>query len=56
MKEARKKSENKLGKGGFAIVLKNPKEFENSMEVVTLESVDQEKNIKAERFDTKDNS
>lgn len=48
--------ENKLGKGGFAIALKNPKSFENSMTVVTLENVNKENGIKVERFDTKDNA
>ena len=56
MKEARKRPENKLGKGGFAIALKNPKSFENSMTVVTLENINKENSIKVERFDTKDNA
>jgi len=44
-----------LGKGGFAIDLKSPKEFADSMRVVIMTKPDQdEKNIKAERFDTKD--
>jgi len=53
--EARKKPENKLGKGGFAIDLKDPKEFADSMRVVIMTKPDaDEKTIKAERFDTKD--
>ena len=55
LNEARKKPENALGKGGFLIDLKNPKEFYDSMRVVIMTKPDQdEKNIKAERFDTKD--
>jgi hypothetical protein len=55
LNEARKDPENALGKGGFLIDLKNPKEFSDSMRVVIMTKPDQdEKNIKAERFDTKD--
>lgn len=54
---ARKKPENKLGKGGFLIELKDPKSFENSMRVVVMGNQNlPEKEIKAERFDTRDNA
>jgi hypothetical protein len=56
LKTARKKPENKLGKGGFAIALVDPKSFENSMHVITLDNMDSEKSVKEERFDTKDSS
>jgi len=54
---ARKKTENKIGKGGFLIELKDPKSFENSMRVVVMGNQNlPEKEIKAERFDTRDNA
>lgn len=40
LNEARKKPDNKLGKGGFLIDLKNPKEFADSMRVVIMTKPD----------------
>jgi len=55
LEEARKKPENKLGRKGALINLKNPKDFENSMRVVVFNDPKlNEKTIKNERFDTKD--
>jgi hypothetical protein len=55
LKQARAKKENHLGDGGFLIDLKDPKEFENTMRVVVMADAKMnEKNIKNEKFDTKD--
>ena len=55
LKYAREKKSNKLGKGGFLIDLKDPKQFENTMRVVVMNDPKQsESKIKAEKFDTKD--
>jgi len=52
---ARAKKANKLGDGGFAIELKDPKDFENTMRVVVMtDALENESKIKAEKFDTKD--
>jgi hypothetical protein len=51
---ARKKPENKLGKGGFQIELKDPKTFENSMAIVLLDNPEDENSIKVEKFDSSD--
>ena len=57
LKEAREKKENQLGKGGFAIELKDPASFENTMRVVVMNDPKQpESKIKAEKFDTKDSA
>lgn len=53
--EARKKSENKIGKGGFEINFKDPASFENTMKVVVFNDANKnEKEIKVENFDTHD--
>ena len=45
---ARKKKDNKLGKGGFLIALKDPKEFENKMRIITYDNPEEaESSIKA---------
>lgn len=55
LKEARAKKENKLGEGGFEIAFVEPKEFENTMRVVVMTDPKiSESQIKAEKFDTKD--
>lgn len=54
--EARKKAENKLGAGGFAINFKDPATFENSMKVLVFNDAanKNENDIKVENFDTHD--
>lgn len=52
--EARKKPGNKIGDGGQLIELKNPKEYQDTMRVLVLhDSKTDEKNIKSEKFETK---
>jgi hypothetical protein len=52
---ARAKKENHMGKGGFKIELKDPRDFENTMRVVVMtDALENESKIKAEKFDTKD--
>lgn len=54
MEESRKKKENKIGDGGYTIDLRNPKEFENSMKVLVMESPKtNEDDIKMGNFNTK---
>ena len=54
MIEARKKPGNKIGEGGQLIELKNPKEYQDTMRVLVLhDSKTDEKNIKSEKFETK---
>ena len=51
---ARKRQENKLGKGGFEIPLKDPKEFANSMNVIVMQDPKTTTdNIIMKKFDTK---
>lgn len=53
--ESRKKPENKLGLGGFAVNFKDPASFESSMKVVVFNDANKnEKEIKVEQFDTHD--
>ena len=52
---ARNKPENKLGAGGFAIALKDPKEFVNKMRTVTFDNPEgQETQIQAKSFNSLD--
>lgn len=53
--EARKKPDNKLGQGGFAVNFKDPAAFESTMKVVVFNDANKnEKEIKVEQFDTHD--
>ena len=53
--DARKNTDNSLGKGGFAIEFKDPASFENSMKVVVFNDDNKnEEKIKVEQFDTHD--
>lgn len=57
LEASRGKPENKLGKGGFKIPLKDPAEFENTMHVIVFNDATgalDEKTIKEEKFNTKD--
>lgn len=55
LSEARKKSENKIGAGGFTINFKDPAAFENSMKVLVFNDANKNENeIKVEQFDTHD--
>jgi hypothetical protein len=52
---ARKKPENKIGKGGFLIALKDPKEYVNKMNIVTFDSPEEpETKIQAKKIDSQD--
>ena len=53
--EQRKKKDNQIGKGGFMIELKNPKDFQNTMDLVLAapdKNLDENK-IMVQHFDTK---
>ena len=53
LEEARKKPENKIGKGGQRIDLKDLKEFKDIMRILVLhDSNTDEKNLKMEKFET----
>ena len=52
--DARKKPGNQLGEGGQLIELKNPKDYADLMRILVLhDSATDEKNIKMEKFETK---
>lgn len=54
LEAARKKPENQIGEGGQLIELKNPKEFADTMKIMVLhDSATDEKNLKSEKFETK---
>ena len=51
---ARSKAGNRIGNGGQAIELKNPKEFQDTMKILVLhDQFTDEKNLKMEKFETK---
>lgn len=53
LEEARKKPENKIGKGGQRIDLKDLKEFKDIMRILVLHDANtDEKNLKMEKFET----
>ena len=55
LQEQRKKKDNQLGKGGFLIELKNPKDFQNTMDLILAapdKNLDENK-IMVQHFDTK---
>ena len=53
MEDARKKPENKIGKGGQKIELKGIKDFKDTMRILVLhDSKSDEKNLKMEKFET----
>ena len=53
--EARKRAENLIGQGGFAVNFKDPASFENSMKVLVFNDANKNENeIKVENFDTHD--
>ena len=53
LEEARKKPENKIGKGGQRIDLKDLKEFKDIMRILVLHDASaDEKNLKMEKFET----
>lgn len=54
LEKARKKPQNKIGKGGQLIELKDPKEFADTMRILVLHDQNtDEKNVKMEKFETK---
>ena len=53
LEKARKKPENKIGKGGQQIELKDIKEFKDIMRILVLHDTNtDEKNLKMEKFET----
>lgn len=53
--DARKKTENQIGKGGFLVNFKDPGSFENTMKVLVFNDQNKNENeIKVENFDTHD--
>lgn len=53
--DARKKTENQIGKGGFLVNFKDPASFENTMKVLVFNDQNKNENeIKVENFDTHD--
>jgi hypothetical protein len=52
--DARAKPANRIGKGGQAIELKSPKEFQDTMKIMVLhDAKTDEKDLKIEKFETK---
>ena len=52
--ESRAKSYNKIGETGFKIELKDPKAFQNKINLVVLPNPENMESIAVEKFDTKD--